>query len=223
MATKVASTTMIGPESWRNSTLKGIKLSQNIVHKSDKSCDIGRAFDPLPHLRDTVVQLSNEEIRRYTRDVRAVVAKLRESLLETNEEIKSLTRGKEALEKALEHTRKDLKLNKDSNDVRLSRHTREKVRKKHAMKKCSLYYYIFHLVNFVIGNTEKGNENGRSIPSILASLFSVCKILISCYPYHCLALFINIQGIYILTIYLSRQFTKNILLKYDTSIMCQVQ
>ncbi|XP_071096356.1 tektin-like protein 1 [Haliotis cracherodii] len=126
MATKVASTTMIGPESWRNSTLKGIKLSQNIVHKSDKSCDIGRAFDPLPHLRDTVVQLSNEEIRRYTRDVRAVVAKLRESLLETNEEIKSLTRGKEALEKALEHTRKDLKLNKDSNDVRLSRHTREK-------------------------------------------------------------------------------------------------
>lgn len=124
LGTKAATT--IGPESWRNSTLKGIKLSQTIVQKSDKNCDIGRSMDPLPHLRDTVAQLSNEEIHRYTRDVRAVVAKLRESLLETNEEIKALTRGKEALEKALEHTRKDIKLNKESQDNRLSRPTKEK-------------------------------------------------------------------------------------------------
>ena len=126
MGTKAATT--IGPESWRNNTLKGIKLSQTIVQKSDKNCDIGRSMDPLPHLRDTVAQLSNEEIHRYTREVRGVVAKLRESLLETNEEIKSLTRGREALEKALEHTRKDLHLNKDSHENRLSRPTRERVR-----------------------------------------------------------------------------------------------
>ena len=125
MGTKAATT--IGPESWRNNTLKGIKLSQTIVQKSDKNCDIGRSMDPLPHLRDTVAQLSNEEIHRYTREVRGVVAKLRESLLETNEEIKSLTRGKEALEKALEHTRKDLHLNKESQENRLSRPTRERV------------------------------------------------------------------------------------------------
>lgn len=124
MGTKAATT--IGPESWRNNTLKGIKLSQTIVQKSDKNCDIGRSMDPLPHLRDTVAQLSNEEIHRYTREVRGVVAKLRESLLETNEEIKSLTRGKEALEKAIEHTRKDLQLNKDSQENRLSRPTKER-------------------------------------------------------------------------------------------------
>lgn len=124
MGTKAATT--IGPESWRNNTLKGIKLSQTIVQKSDKNCDIGRSMDPLPHLRDTVAQLSNEEIHRYTREVRGVVAKLRESLLETNEEIKSLTRGREALEKALEHTRKDLHLNKESQENRLSRPTRER-------------------------------------------------------------------------------------------------
>lgn len=124
MGTKAATT--IGPESWRNNTLKGIKLSQTIVQKSDKNCDIGRSMDPLPHLRDTVAQLSNEEIHRYTREVRGVVAKLRESLLETNEEIKSLTRGKEALEKALEHTRKDIQLNKDSQENRLSRPTKER-------------------------------------------------------------------------------------------------
>lgn len=124
MGTKAATT--IGPESWRNNTLKGIKLSQTIVQKSDKNCDIGRSLDPLPQLRDTVAQLSNEEIHRYTREVRGVVAKLRESLLDTNEEIKSLTRGKEALEKALEHTRKDLQLNKDSQENRLSRPTKEK-------------------------------------------------------------------------------------------------
>ncbi|XP_048774873.1 coiled-coil domain-containing protein 105-like isoform X2 [Ostrea edulis] len=118
--------TTIGPESWRNSTLKGIKLSQTIVQKSDKSCDVGRSLDPLPHLRDTVAQLSNDEIHRYSREVRVIVAKLRESLLDTNEEIKSLTRGKEALEKALEHTRKDIALNKDSQEVRISRPARER-------------------------------------------------------------------------------------------------
>lgn len=125
LGTKAA--TAIGPEAWRNSTLKGIKLSQTVVNKSDKACDVGRSLDPLPHLRDTVAQLSNDEIHRYAREVRAVVAKLRESLLETNEEIKSLTRGKEALEKAIEHTRKDIRLNKDSKEVRMSRPLREKV------------------------------------------------------------------------------------------------
>ncbi|KAK3088909.1 hypothetical protein FSP39_025307 [Pinctada imbricata] len=124
LGTKAATT--IGPESWRNSTLKGIKLSQTVVQKSDKSCDVGRSLDPLPHLRDTVAQLSNDEIHRYTREVRVIVAKLRESLLDTNEEIKSLTRGKESLEKALEHIRKDIKLNKDSQEVRVSRPARER-------------------------------------------------------------------------------------------------
>ncbi|CAH1787141.1 unnamed protein product [Owenia fusiformis] len=118
----------IGPQSWRNNTVKGIKLSQNVVQRSDKSCEIGKALDPLPHLRDTLAQLSNDEARRYFREVRAVVTKLRESLLETNEEIKSLTRGKEALEKALEHKRKDLMLNRESTDIRMSRPAREKDR-----------------------------------------------------------------------------------------------
>lgn len=126
IGTKAATT--IGPEGWRNSTFKGIKLSQTIVQKSDKNCDIGRALDPLPQLRDTVAQLSNDEIHRYARDVRSVVARLREILLETNEEIKSLTRGKEALEKALENARKDIQLNKDSQENRLSRPTAERER-----------------------------------------------------------------------------------------------
>ncbi|XP_076436605.1 tektin-like protein 1 [Babylonia areolata] len=125
MATKVATTT-IGPENWRNNTLKTIKLTQTVVQKSDKSNDVGRALDPLPHIRDIVATLSNEEVRRYTRDVRVVASKLRESLLETNEEIKSLSRGKEALEKALEHIRKDIQLNKDSQTVRTTRPNREK-------------------------------------------------------------------------------------------------
>ncbi|KAL8612187.1 hypothetical protein ACOMHN_018476 [Nucella lapillus] len=125
MAAKVAITT-IGPENWRNNTLKTIKLAQTVVQKSDKSNDVGRALDPLPHIRDIVATLSNEEVRRYTRDVRVVASKLRESLLETNEEIKSLTRGREALEKATEHIRKDIQLNKDSQSVRTTRPNREK-------------------------------------------------------------------------------------------------
>lgn len=145
LGTKAA--TAIGPESWRNSTLKGIKLSNTIVNKSDKSCDVGRSLDPLPHLRDTVSQLSNDEIHRYTREVRAVVAKLRESLLETNEEIKSLTRGREAIEKALEHTRKDIRLNKDSQEVRMSRPPREKVTQTRTEEYFPVYLWAFRGYN----------------------------------------------------------------------------
>ena len=127
MTTKLATAT-VGPEHWRNNTLRTIKLAQTVVHKSDKSNDVGRALDPVPHIRDIVASLSNEEVRRYTRDVRVVAAKLRESLLDTNEEIKSLTRGKEALEKALEHIRKDIKLNQDCQSIRTTRPNKEKVR-----------------------------------------------------------------------------------------------
>ena len=47
--------------------------------------------------------------------------------MDTNEEIKSLTRGKEALEKALEHKRKDIALNLESMELRTLRPPREKV------------------------------------------------------------------------------------------------
>lgn len=129
MATKTLTlnTASIGPQSWRNNTLKGIKLSQNVVQRSDKSCEAGRTMDPLPHLRDTVAELSNDEAHRYFRQTRAVVNLLRESLLDTNEEIKSLTRGKEALEKSLEHIRKDIKLNAESQEIRKTRPARERV------------------------------------------------------------------------------------------------
>ncbi|XP_070581726.1 tektin-like protein 1 [Ptychodera flava] len=119
-------TAVIGPTSWRDDTLKTIKVAQEVVKKSDKGCDLGRTLDPLPSLRDTCAQQSNEVIQCYVRETRAVVVKLRESLVETNEEIKLLIRKKEALEKALEHRRKDIALNKLSMEVRLSRPSRER-------------------------------------------------------------------------------------------------
>ena len=137
----------IGPSSWKNNTVRGIKMSQNIIQRSDKSCDIGRSTDPLPHLRDTLAELSNDEAHRYFREVRSVVARLRESLLETNEEIKSLTRGKEALEKSLEHRRKDLSLNRESSDIRLSRPARERVSTATvSIKYTSRYFITFWLI-----------------------------------------------------------------------------
>ncbi len=117
----------IGPQSWRGNTVKGIKLSQNVVQRSDESCEAGRSNDPLPHLRETVAELSNGEAHRHFRQTRAVVYQLRESMLDTNEEIKSLSRTKDALEKQLEHIRKDIKLNEDSRGTRTLRPTREKV------------------------------------------------------------------------------------------------
>lgn len=56
-----------------------------------------------------------------------MVARLRQSFLETNEEIRSLLRAKAMIEKAHEHTRKDIQLNKDSVVGREARPQREKV------------------------------------------------------------------------------------------------
>jgi len=127
-ATLPLATATIGPDCWRDATVKNIKVSQNVMQKSDKGTDLGKQLDPLPTLRDNCAQQSNAKVHSYVRQTRAVVFKLRESLLDTNEEIKSLIRGKEALEKALEHMRKDILLNKQSTFIRSSRPTREKVR-----------------------------------------------------------------------------------------------
>ena len=120
-------TSSIGAQSWKNNTLKGIKLSQDVVHRSDKASDAGRSLDPLPHIRETVADLSNAEAHSYFRQARAVVSILRESLLDTNTEIKAMNRNKEAVEKALDHIRKDLRLNQESSEVRFNRPNRELV------------------------------------------------------------------------------------------------
>lgn len=119
----------IGSNVWKNASVRNIKLAQTVVGRSDKACDMGQQLDPLPSLRDTCIQQSNARIQAYARATRAVLVKLRENLLDTNEEIKSLIRGKEHLEKTLEHIRKDIKLNLQSISQRKTRPSREKVTK----------------------------------------------------------------------------------------------
>ncbi|XP_033114899.1 coiled-coil domain-containing protein 105-like [Anneissia japonica] len=122
-------TASVGPVSWRDSTIKEIKFSQAVVERSDKKgLDWGRTTDPLPSLRDNCALQSNTVVLSYVRETRAVLVKLRESFLDTNEEVKSLIRGKEALEKKLEHIRKDIALNKISTEVRSTRPSRERPR-----------------------------------------------------------------------------------------------
>jgi len=116
----------IGPDSWARSTVNNIKLAQTAVQRSDKFNDIGRQLDPLPSLRDKCIQQSNAQIHSYVRETRYVVITLRDCLLDTEEEIKSLLRGKEKLEKALEHIRKDILLNEESQCRRKSKPPRER-------------------------------------------------------------------------------------------------
>ena len=115
------------PDSWKDASIRTIKLAQTIINKSDRGLEEACATDPLPLIREACVSESNEKIHAYVRNTRSVVVKLRENFQSTNEEIKSLTRGKEALEKALEHKRKDLALNVHSMKIRSTRPPREKV------------------------------------------------------------------------------------------------
>ena len=118
----------IGPDSWKVASVRNIRLAQTVVQRSDKFNDLGRQLDPLPSLRDSCIQQSNAQIHSYVRETRSVVVKLKYCLLETEEEIKSLLRGKENLEKAHEHIRKDILLNNNSHMRRQARPVRERVR-----------------------------------------------------------------------------------------------
>ena len=117
----------IGSDAWKNASIRNIRLSHTVVNRSDKACDLGQQLDPLPSLRDTSIQQSNARIHAYVRATRAVLVKLRESFLDINEEIKSLLRGKQDLERTLEHIRKDIILNTKSTMQRQTRPLREKV------------------------------------------------------------------------------------------------
>lgn len=117
----------IGPDSWKLSSVNNIKLAAVVVQKSDKFNDLGRQLDPLPALRDHCIQSSNIHVHSYVRETRNVVIRLRDTLLEVEEEIKSLLRGKEKLEKALEHIRKDILMNAESRLRRQAKPARERV------------------------------------------------------------------------------------------------
>ncbi|KAI0234316.1 coiled-coil domain containing 105 [Lamellibrachia satsuma] len=116
---------VIGPASWSNVTVKDVNMSDSLCRRSNKSCALGKKLDPLPHVREIIREISNNESQRYFRQTRNVVSILRESMADTNEEIKSLTRGKEALERIIEHTRKDIQLNKDNVEYRTNRPPKE--------------------------------------------------------------------------------------------------
>ncbi len=141
MATKsfTMGSATIGPQSWRSSTLKDIELSRSAIRRSDQTCVKGRMHDPLPNLRPTRVELSNEEARKHFRETRCVVNQLRENLMETNEEIKSLSRTRDELVNGLESVRKALQLNEENQKVRARRPHREQVqhfKKQHETRHC---------------------------------------------------------------------------------------
>jgi hypothetical protein len=116
----------VSPDTWKGASAHNMKLSQAIIARCDQGIMTSRQTDPLPLLRDACIRESNVRIHTYVRATRAVVVQLRQKLVATNEEIKALTRGKEALERALEHTRKDLALNRQSLELRGLRPAREK-------------------------------------------------------------------------------------------------
>ena len=145
----------IGPDSWKVASVRNIRLAQTVVQRSDKFNDLGRQLDPLPSLRDSCIQQSNAQIHSYVRETRSVVVKLKYCLLETEEEIKSLLRGKENLEKAHEHIRKDILLNNNSHMRRQARPVRERVR--------TLQLYKSGIFTYRLGEVTHSPQSKKNI------------------------------------------------------------
>lgn len=117
----------VSSDRWKEASIHSIKLAQTVISRSNLGLEDGKINDPLPLLRDACVQESNSRIFAHMKTTKDVVTRLRKSLVAINEEMKSLNRSKESLEKALEHKRKDIALNQESLDIRTNRPAREKV------------------------------------------------------------------------------------------------
>jgi len=115
----------VAPTKWKLETKKILSNSTVINSNVSKSIKIGHRDDPLPSFHDQAVLESNTKIIKYMREVRHVVMNLRARLSESNEEIKSLSNSKRKLERCYEHTIKDIRLNKETSDLRKMKPKRE--------------------------------------------------------------------------------------------------
>ncbi|CAI9738085.1 Hypothetical predicted protein [Octopus vulgaris] len=115
----------IGTEEWRSRTLRGMKVSQGIMQRTEKYVAARKSTDPSPFLRDVLVRHANDAILKYCRLMREVTVKLRRALVKVNYEIVSGTRCKERLEKELDYIRKDIVTNRESQATRRFRPERE--------------------------------------------------------------------------------------------------
>ncbi|CAF0772435.1 unnamed protein product [Didymodactylos carnosus] len=109
---------LLSNDNWRRETVDDLRLNSKVIEQSDQNILYGKGVDPLPHVKELLNELSNDQAFLYARQCRLVVAKLRLCWSDVNEEIKSLSKHKEYTEAALDHIRKDLIINKESVDIR---------------------------------------------------------------------------------------------------------
>ena len=128
------------PKLWNEFSTKNIKLAETSILRSKKLKDINSRYNSLtlPSLKEdsSTIKQYYTRIQADIRSTRTVVLKLTETLLIVDEEIKSLLRLKENVEKVFEHLRKDILLNEQSSKIRKLRPQNEKVY-------IYIYIYIF--------------------------------------------------------------------------------
>ncbi|XP_042309270.1 coiled-coil domain-containing protein 105 [Sceloporus undulatus] len=81
----------------------------------------------LPCCRDFSTMKNNEFVAQYVRDTRLVVSRLRQALIEINEQFKALVRLREQLDQMLDKVRQSLVTNKQSQAIREHRPEPEKI------------------------------------------------------------------------------------------------
>lgn len=110
---------------WHLESLRTIDKAGSAISKSFDTIKEHKAKDHLPHLRTLLAELSNAQALKYFREVRCVVSELRVTAVEVNEEILSLSRVRDALEKQVEVIRKHTSTNRACQNVRQTRPQRE--------------------------------------------------------------------------------------------------
>merc|ERR1712004_209820 len=117
----------VSPEKWRNDCQLDIEKAQKVAENSDRFCTENDKDDrSLKTLREFLIDADNQKLHEYFRDCRELIVLLRQTYMETQDELRSTCKAQWKLEKRLDDMRKDSKVNKCSESMRTSRPKREK-------------------------------------------------------------------------------------------------
>ncbi|XP_065646612.1 tektin-like protein 1 isoform X2 [Hydra vulgaris] len=170
------------PKNSNELTEKNIKLAESAIVQSNKLKCFKNRYNSsaLPSLNEDSIEVKNyfNRIQADIRSSRSIISKLTDTLLNVDEEIKSLLKLQENVEKVLGHIRKDLLLNEKSIKIRKLRPQSEKDRDAaddFLLNEKNILLQIKKLSEFQLRSVQVHLQDLSNARKILNNVVSECK------------------------------------------------
>ncbi|XP_047134328.1 tektin-like protein 1 isoform X1 [Hydra vulgaris] len=170
------------PKNSNELTEKNIKLAQSAIVQSNKLKCLKNRYNSsaLPSLNEDSIEVKKyfNRIQADIRSTKSIISKLTDTLLNVDEEIKSLLKLQDNVEKVLDHIRRDLLLNEKSIKIRKLRPQNEKDRDAaddFLLSEKSILLQIKKLSEFQLRSIQIQLQVLSNARKILNNVVSECK------------------------------------------------